>query len=700
MANKTSVRILGAASLALGGGFNPAALADGRAGPDTSAWICERCPFADGLSGEISLGAGHVSDDGGDFQHLGGLETAGAYLALGTDLWYRNAAGQYVLVYGDRLGLDSRSLSIEAGQQGRVGISLGWQELPWIGPRDALTPFIGAGTANQSLPAGWVSPGNTADMTLLRPSLRPIDLGHERQILSLGAALHSLTPWRARVDARRIERDGTQVKGASFLFTGVEMVAPLRDETTSMEAALAYVRPDWQLEAAYQLSRYDHADRSVRWDNPFPAFAGGTRGELSLAPDNRFHQVMLSGFWRPGRSLNVAGQVAIGRATQDEAFLAPTLNAGLRVPALPVASLDGEVRTRIANFRINGHFTDRLRGRLVLRYDERDNATAQYPFRVVATDTFMVGPYLNQPYSFTRRSAEAGMDFRLLREVSLSASARRQVTERDFQEVSEAITDVFSLGARAQPDERLTLRAVISLEKRSNDLDPRLFDPFENPGLRRFHFAERERDLARFAADYQISERVAAGVFVEFAEERYTDTQIGLSSAKDHIIGFDLSASFGRHINASAFIAHETLQAEIMGADNRFGEPWRALTDDEFLTMGLSIDFVQLPQRWREGRLRLSHAQANGEIELAQRAVMPQFPELRTRRFLLEADVARELNDRLSLALSYVLARAREDDFYRDGVQVDTLPNYIALGIDSPSRTVHAVRLMLRYRFD
>ncbi len=699
MSKQSSLFLGVAAGLSAGLGLGMPALAEPSERPDTSNWVCERCPFADGLAGELAVGPGYVSDNGGDFRNFGGLEEEGVFLALGADIWYRDANGRYTLVYGERLGLDGRYLSIEAGQQGRLGGYASWQEIPWVGPRDALSFFNGAGTTSQTLPAGWVT-GNTADMSLLRPNLRPIDVGHQREILSLGAALQSPTAWRARVDVQHTEREGNFVKGASFLFTGAQVVAPRNDETTLIEAALGYVRPNWQMEAAYQVSRYENSDSSVRWENPFPAFAGGSRGELSLAPDNQFHQFMLTGFWRLSRSFNMAGQVALGRARQDEPFLASTLNAGLNVPPLPVSSLDGEINTRNANVRINGHFTDRLRGRVVLRYDERDNRTGQHPFRVAATDTFVVGPFINQPYSFERRSAEGALDYRVSRQLTLTGSARRQVTERDFQEVGKATTDVLSFGARARPDDHLTLRALISREQRSNDLDPSLFDPFENPALRRFHFAERDRDLARFALDYAFSERYSASAYVEFADENYTDTRIGLSSANDRIFGLDLSAHLSRNLSASAFIAHERLQAEILGADNIIGQPWRAVTDDVFITTGFSIDFLQLPDRWRDARLRFTYAQATGEIEMEKRGDIPQFPELKTRRFLLEADVEREISDQLSLGLGYIAARARQDDFYRDGVDVDTMPNFIALGTDSPSRTVHVFRLMLRYRFD
>lgn len=675
-----------------------AVLADSPARPDTSDWVCELCPFSDGLSGDVAAGPGYVSEDNPDFGNFGGLEEEGAFLALEGDLWYRAPDGRYLLAYGDRLGLDSRHLALEGGRQGSYRLALDWKEIPWVWSDDARTFYNGAGTASQTLPGGWVT-GNTSDMALLEPNLRDIRVDHQRETIQLGAALTRPSPWRSRVDFQHTRREGNFVKGASFLFTGTELVAPLDEETTLVEAAVGYVQDAWQIEGAYQVSLFESADRSVRWENPFPPFNGGDRGELSLAPDNEFHQFVISGSWRPSRSWNVAGQVAFGRATQDEAFLAPTLNDSLAVPALPVGSLDGQVDTRIANFRVNGHFSDRLRGRLVVRYDDRDNTTDQNGYTVTATDTFVVGPFTNQPYSYERRSAEAALDYRVRRELTLTASASRQATDRDFQEVGETTTNAFSLGARARPDERLTVRARVSRESRSNDLDPALLNPFENPGLRRYHFAEKDRDLFRLAADLAINARWTAGAFVELAEERYDDTMIGLSEADSQQFGLDLSARLGRDITASAFVARELLDAEILGADDIDGAAWRATTDDEFLTAGLAVDFAELPGRWMNAGLRLTYARADGEIEIEKRGDAPPFPELQTRRYLIEADVERELSENLSLTLGYLLARAREDDFYRDGVGPTTLPNYISLGKVSPDRTAHVFRLMLRYRF-
>ncbi|MEE4296792.1 MAG: MtrB/PioB family outer membrane beta-barrel protein, partial [Wenzhouxiangella sp.] len=299
-----------------------------------------------------------------------------------------------------------------------------------------------------------------------------------------------------------------------------------------------------------------------------------------------------------------------------------------------------------------------------------------------------------------RQSVEAALDYRASGDLSFTASASRKSTDRDFQEVGETTVDGLSLSARATPTDRFSFRAKVAQESRSNDFDPALLDPFANPSLRRYHFAEKDRDLVRIAGDFAINERWTAGAFAEMAWERYDDTMIGMSEADSHQLGLDLSARLSNETTLSAFIAREMLEAEILGTDRiENGAPWRATTDDDFLTAGFALDFNELPGAWMNAGLRFTYAQADGDIDIEKRESAPAFPELQTRRYMLEADIERQIAERLSLSLGYILARAREDDFYRDGVGPITMPNYISLGKVSPDRTAHVFRLMLRYRF-
>jgi len=668
--------------------------------PDLSRWQCRNCPLVYGWRGNVLFGAGYVSDDFFEFGNYRGLEEQGVYGALGVDLTWRAEDARYLDIYGERLGLDSRTLAIEAGKQGSYKVFLGWDQITQYRADDTRTPFLGAGTSDQTLPDDWVLAGTTDGMTALDASLRQINIGRERRTLRLGVEFGGKSPWRYKADVRRSTRDGNAIRGASFIFRAVELAAPIDYQTTRFDTSIAYVKDRWQLEAGYNVSLFENDNDALQWENPFTGIFGAQLGQLAEPPDNQFHQFMLSGSWNQSRYLTLAGQVAIGRMKQDAGFLQPTVNLNLVNPGLPRANLNGEVDTRIVNFRATSNLTRSLRARVQFRYDERDNDSPRDAYTQVVADTFVTGEVVNEPYSFDRTSVDASLDYRVFSFLNLTASAERKEMDRTLQEVEETTTDIYALQARANLFERLNLRAEYKREQRDNDLDPALLGPEVNPDLRRFHFAEKDRDAFRISADYALLDNLFLGAFAEVADEDYKDVKIGLSDARAESYGIDLSASFSRKVSAHAFVAFERLEADVRGADNIDGATWFATQDDDFRTAGVGINFDELPGKWVRGSVDLTYAAADGEIAIDKRStVSPEFPRLKTRRFTLEASLERALRENLNLRLGYLVGKLSEDDFFRDNVLPDTVPTLLSLGEQTPDGTVHVVSAVLRYRF-
>lgn len=668
--------------------------------PDLSRWQCRNCPLVEGWRGSVLFGFGYVSDDFFEFGNFRGLDDQGVFGALGVDLTYRGEDARYLDIYGERLGLDSRTFAIEGGKQGSYKLSLGWDQITQLRADDTRTPFLGAGTSNQTLPPGWVLAGTTDAMTELESSLQGVKLDRDRQILKLGVEFGGKSPWRYRADLERSTRDGNALRGASFIFRAAELAAPIDYRTTRFDAGIGYVKDRWQLEAAYNLSLFDNDNQSLQWENPFTGIFGAQLGQLAEPPDNQFHQFMLTGSWNQSRFLSLAGQVAVGRMTQDDRLVQATVNPNLVNPALPRANFDGEVDTRIVNLRATSNLTRKLRARVQFRYDERDDNSSRDPFTQVITDTFVTGEVVNEPYSFDRTSVEGSLDYRVLSFLNLSASAQRKEMDRSLHEVEETTTDIFTLQARTHLFEKLNLRAEYKHENRDNDLDPALLGPGVNPDLRRFHFAEKDRDAFRVSADYALLENLFAGVFVEVADEDFKDVNIGMSNARAESYGLDLSASFSRHFSAHAFVAFENLEADILGADSIDGATWQGSQDDDFQTVGFGFNFQELPGKWLRGSLDLSYAAADGDLDILKRGIdSPDFPQLKTRRFTLEAALERALRENLNLRLGYLVGKLTEDDFFRDNVQPGTVPTLLSLGEQTPGGTVHVVSAMLRYQF-
>ncbi|PKL95922.1 MAG: hypothetical protein CVV18_03635 [Gammaproteobacteria bacterium HGW-Gammaproteobacteria-8] len=668
--------------------------------PDFEKWECKNCNFDYGWSGSVLLGAGYTSDQLFEFGNYRGLDDDGMHANAAIDLQFRAEDGRQLEVYGEDLGLENRDLFVRGGRQGSYTAWLNYDEILQLRADDTRTPFIGAGSNDQRLPDDWVRGQVTGDMSALSDALQPIDIRSKRETIGIGFQLQRQSPLVYAAEVRHTRRDGNRIRGGSFIFRAAELAAPVRYDTTELDASVAFVKQTWEMQVEYNLSHFDNKNRSLRFENPFIGINGASVGELAEAPDNQFHQVMLSGSWRPSALFTLVGQAAIGRIEQDDALLDFTLNPDLANPALPRSAFDGDVDTRVLNLRASSRLSKKLGARISFEYNERDNNSSEDEWLQVVSDTFVTQPRANEPFSHERWTLGGRLDYRALSWLRLSAEARRTETERSFQEVRNSDTDRYSLQARIQAASKLHLNIEGSREERDNDLDPALLGPQENPSLRRFHFAEKERDALRVAADYSITENLAAGLYYEIADEDYTDTRIGLSQARSQSLGLDLSQAFGDRATAHAWVTWERLEGTILGADNVTGSEWRARQDDEFRSGGVGVRLHRLPGGWKQASFDLNYSSAEGDIELSKRGVLdPRFPELRTRRFTLEASAERQMRENLDLVLDYLLGHLSERDFFRDGVDPATVPNLLSLGEGTPGGAVHVIRASLRYHF-
>ena len=110
----------------------------------------------------IEVGAGYVSEDSFKFGEYNGLFNKGLFGIFNLDLSGGGAYGsgdptRWRLV-GTDLGLDTRNVAAEYGEQGRFRINLGFDELRRMRSDTYQTPFLGAGSDTLTLPSNWLKP--------------------------------------------------------------------------------------------------------------------------------------------------------------------------------------------------------------------------------------------------------------------------------------------------------------------------------------------------------------------------------------------------------------------------------------------------------------------------------------------------------------------------------------------------------------
>ena len=264
-----------------------------RAAVDLSKWKCELCKFQEGTSGSVDVGGAYVSDSSYKFGEYNGLYEEGGYFLGDFSVRHRGKDGTYLNATGTNLGLDTRSLNVEGGQQGKYKLLLDYNELPHFISDTTQTPFLGNGGASLTLPGGYPA-ADTGSMPLAT-TLHPFDISTKRKQIGLGASWSPGSAWDYGVAYRHETRDGTRGTSGAFFTNAAQLIAPVEYDTDQIDASATYTGAKFQAKFAYYGSIFRDSNSALTFQNPFnPIVAGADAGQLALPPDNQFHQISAS----------------------------------------------------------------------------------------------------------------------------------------------------------------------------------------------------------------------------------------------------------------------------------------------------------------------------------------------------------------------------------------------------------------------
>ena len=270
---------------------------------------------------------------------------------------FRGADGTYWNLNATNLGLDTRSIDAEGGKQGRYKLSLKYDETsaPHFGRRaDAfrrqrrrvadLAGRISGGDHRRDAAGGHAAAGR---LSTQRKRWAWADPGSRRATGNTRVKFsHETTRRHASAPAAR-SSSMRPSWSSRWITSPTRWTPPPRTRASKLQTKLAYYG-----------SKFGNNNDALTWQDPFtPAIAGAAAGQLALPPDNQFHQVLASAGYQFSDKTRGSADIAWGRMTQNQGFLASTLNAGLAVPGLPGGSLDGRAATLDANLKLTSAVT-------------------------------------------------------------------------------------------------------------------------------------------------------------------------------------------------------------------------------------------------------------------------------------------------------------------------------------------------------
>jgi len=665
--------------------------------PDISKWPCRFCEFPSGTELDVDAGLIWVSDDSAKFGTFTGLDEEGAYLDAHVALRYWGEDGNRWQLLGRNLGLESREISVTGGQQGIYELNAFYSQIPRSLFVTTMTPFLGVGSASLSLPDNWAHAGSTQDMTALDTSLQPLKVGYDREILGVSA---KYLPWQKlelTAEYRHDEKDGNRIDSGSMLTVVAQFVQPLDYTTDRLELAAGYFADAWNLQLGYYGSVFNNRVDRLRWETPFNPSPGADVGQLDVAPDNSFHQFSLSAGYRFARHTRLTGRLAIGNGKQDQTFLPFTVNSLLAGQPLPQADLDGEVDTTHINLRLRSTPVRRMGLTAEYRKNKRDNKTSRNLYDYVITDTLPGETVSNRPYSFDRDSYRLSADYRLMRRTRLSVGWNRDDVERSFQERRTTETDKF--WARATVGFASTISGWVEFSAEERDgsefIDLAQSGSEQNPLMRKYHLADRDRDVIEGQLTVQPVAAWDISVSAVVAKDEYKNTLIGLTESDYISATLDTSVRIGP-VSVYGAYTREEIESKQNGSQQFLVPDWSSDVKDEFDSLVLGFKWPEIFSRI-DLSLDYTYVKSSGDIDMNVSGARSAFPRLETRLNSLQLFLDYRIRGNTTVRAGYWYEDYDSSDWALDGVSPATVPHLLSLGANACNYKVSTVLLSLKH---
>ena len=574
-----------------------------------TAWSADGDDARDALTkpvNTIEAGGLMVTSESAKFGEYNGLDKKGGYFIGNIELFGgRDDSAYRWRLFGFDLGLDTRTLGIEAGSQGSWRVTAGYEEVPHRYSDTYKTLWNGAGGTSLTLPAGYPAastrlavtntsggilanwnnlqaPNATATSTgggpgsIIPGLMQQVDIGTERKRTNVGVATVLGKGWEFSGGVRHEEKEGIKLTGSNMgRFSGISalMPEPIHSNTNLFDARLSYVGERMQLVAGYLGSIYNNDIKLWTVEN-----AGANNvvmnnvSRFQSYPDNQMHQLNLQGAYvfSPLTKLVVTGSYS--RMTQNDNFID---NPAGSTWTVPVNSVNAKVIQSFLSARLTSRPMKGVTVNASYKFEDRDNRTPVYTFLTTAGDVPGASTqFSNEPLN--RRLSQVNLDgeYQLRRGEAVRAEYEYQEIKRtaDSEEspfrADRTTENTVRFAYRKTLDDNLTGRVSYAYSRRRvsdyEQGDPRPTSPAAplpaaDPaltGFEQFFLADRNRDKLRSQLNWQASDQVTVQGTLDYNRDKY-QPQFGLKEARSWVATVDAGYTPTENLAFTLFYSYE-----------------------------------------------------------------------------------------------------------------------------------------------
>ncbi|WP_065188554.1 MtrB/PioB family decaheme-associated outer membrane protein [Shewanella woodyi] len=655
-------------------------------------WDCKRCVVETGVNGTVGVGVGY--NDSNDIRSANAFAAENEFAGkVDADLTYVGKSGYRATVEADNLGMENGRLDINAGKVGQYNLNLNYRQIATYKTDSAMSPYLGIGGDDLTLPDNWQTAGSSQDMSELYNSLNPLELSLKRKRAGLGFAYQGEELWSTYVNYQREDKTGLKQASGSFFNQSMMLAEPVDYTTDTIEAGVKLKGDNWFTAINYNGSVFKNAYSQLGFDNAFnPTFGAATHGYMSLDPDNEAHTVSLMGQMNLSQTI-MSARVHYGQMTQDQAFV--TSGYGYQVPT---ESLDGKVDMTGVNLKLVSRISRSVRVNASYDYSDRDNKTNIEEWTQISINDVNGQVAYNTPYDITTQRAKLGVDYRINRGMKLEAGYDYRTDERSYQdrETTDENTlwtkfrlssfenwDMWVKGSYGQRDGS-QYQASEWTSSESNDL------------LRKYNLADRKRTMIEARVTHNPTDSLTLDLGTRYAIDDYDETQIGLTESTD--LSYDASVTYmlSDDMTLTAFYNRQNIESEQAGSSSFSAPTWTGVVEDQVDVIGAGWSYNNLMEKKLRLGVDYTYSNSDSNTQVTQ-GITGDYGDYYAKVHNVNIYGQYQATEKMALRVDYKMEKYEDNDAGND-IAPDGIWNVVGFGSNSHDYNAHLIMLSMSYR--
>jgi MtrB/PioB family decaheme-associated outer membrane protein len=626
----------------------------------------------------------------------------------------REYAGWFVDVDADHVGRRDQRYTGRFVLPGRFTGWAQWDQIPMLMSNSTRSVFSGIGSGVLTIDDS-VQGRLGGDVALFEAAAVGFDTRSRRHIFESGVDYLVTPELTLNAEARVTNREGAIPFGGSFGHSVlVETVAPVNHTTTDVDAGAEFARDRLLVRVGYTASVFHNDNTTLQFDNPFTLTDTAnlpSRGRASLAQNST--QVGVNGLVSvqlPRRS-RASAYVSLGSLKDAGDPIMPfTSNSLSQVLPYSRPTIEGEARTTATNLAFTSRPTRMLSLDVRFRSYDYDNRTPEFAITqyeaydgspsTISSQVCGVGDAVcTEPFGVLRRTFDADARITPVTGAAFGVGYSRLNEERTHRIFASTNEDVVRLTFDSLGTSFVMLRTKYEHSaKRGKGFDVQSLEHAgEQPGMRHFDVASRDRDRVTLLNTFMVDDNVAINASVAVGKDDYTESEFGLRDNTHRVLSLGFDAAPGDDVVVASSYSYERYQAlsrsRQANPGAEFNDPsrnWATEATDRVHSFLMSVDATSIRDRVDLGvsydfnRARAFYVYTAGSVpnrtlpeEVIVTTTLPdpeQLPPTLSQLSRLTADLTYWATSRLGIGVSYWLEDYNVEDFTLD---VESTPNLL-----------------------